>query len=357
MIDLGIVKPGATIYIPFGSYDGGTGATSAASAFVVGDIKIYKDGDATQRASTSGFTATASFDTTTGINLVGINLADNTTANFYEAGSDYFVVVGPITIDAQTVELPLAHFTIGYPGAILNTTIATLASQTSFTLEDASLLADVYTGCTILVHQLDSAVDLAIGLISAYTVTTKTVTLAADPGGHTMAAGDNVSIFMPNDIWRWRGTDVATPTTAGVPEVDVTFVSGTAQTAGDIPALVTTVDTVVDGIQTDLDNGTDGLGALKTLIDALNDVSLASITTEISDALRTDTLTATPQGAPPTTPTIMEALMTLYDALVHKIDIDSGFKEFYNNGGTVIWKKALSDDASNYVEAESETGP
>lgn len=34
-------------------------------------------------------------------------------------------------------------------------------------------------------------------------------------------------------------------------------------------ALVTTVDTVVDGIQTDLSNATDGLGALKALIDAV----------------------------------------------------------------------------------------
>lgn len=36
---------------------------------------------------------------------------------------------------------------------------------------------------------------------------------------------------------------------------------------------VTTVDTVVDGIQTDLDNGTDGLGALKTLIDTVDTVA------------------------------------------------------------------------------------
>jgi len=46
--------------------------------------------------------------------------------------------------------------------------------------------------------------------------------------------------------------------------VNTTKVAGTVQTAGDIPALVTTVDTVVDGIQTDLSNGTDGLGAIKS---------------------------------------------------------------------------------------------
>ena len=46
-------------------------------------------------------------------------------------------------------------------------------------------------------------------------------------------------------------------------DVNTIQVGATTQTAGDIPALVTTVDTVVDGIQTDLSNGTDGLGAIK----------------------------------------------------------------------------------------------
>lgn len=47
-------------------------------------------------------------------------------------------------------------------------------------------------------------------------------------------------------------------------DVNTIQVGATTQTAGDIPALVTTVDTVVDGIQTDLSNGTDGLGAIKS---------------------------------------------------------------------------------------------
>ena len=40
------------------------------------------------------------------------------------------------------------------------------------------------------------------------------------------------------DVTQWLGTAAATPTTAGVPEVDVTHVSGTAQTARDIGASV-----------------------------------------------------------------------------------------------------------------------
>lgn len=56
---------------------------------------------------------------------------------------------------------------------------------------------------------------------------------------------------------------VAAEGVAGVPDVNITHVGDTAQTAGDLADLITTVDTVVDGIQTDLSNGTDGLGAIK----------------------------------------------------------------------------------------------
>ena len=47
------------------------------------------------------------------------------------------------------------------------------------------------------------------------------------------------------------------------------------------------IDTVVDGIQTDLSNATDGLGALKALIDALNDLSAAEVNAEVDSALDT----------------------------------------------------------------------
>lgn len=234
MIDLDIVRPGSTIRIPFGSYDGGTGASITASAFVAADIQIYKDGGVTQRASASGITATVDFSGEIGIHTLFIDLSDNTTANFYEAGSEYFVVVGPITIDGQTVRFPTARFIIGYKDAILNTTIATLASQTSFTLEDGSLLANVYRGCTILVHQLDDEFDVAIGYISAYAVTTKTITLSVDPDGHVMVAGDHVAIFMPANVEAWRRELVAVPTVGGVPEVDLTHIGGVAQSAIDL---------------------------------------------------------------------------------------------------------------------------
>jgi hypothetical protein len=48
--------------------------------------------------------------------------------------------------------------------------------------------------------------------------------------------------------------------------------------------------------------------------------------------------------------------MLLYMALRNKLDVTSGFKEVHNNAGTVITKKALSDDGTTYSEAKAESG-
>lgn len=205
MQDLGIVKPGSTLRILFGSYDGGTGASIVASAFVVADIKVFKDGNTTERASTSGFTATVTFSAETGIHLVGIDLADNTTAGFFVAGSEYIVAIGPITIDAQTVNFPIARFIIGYPGAILDTGITSLTSATQFILDNGPSEADVLIGCPVILHDVASRVQFALGVVSDYIVTTKEVFLAATPVGFTPVATDNVSFFMPANVHSLRG--------------------------------------------------------------------------------------------------------------------------------------------------------
>ena len=200
MIALGTVRPGSTIQIPFHTFDSNDPSASViVSAFVAGDIEVYKDGGTTQRASDNGYTLLdtdgINFDGHVGVHGISIDLADNSTANFYEAGSRYFVVIGPITIDGATINFVAATFDIGYPSAILNTTIATLASQTSFTLEDGSANDDAFNGSVLVVHALASAIQLAQGDVDDYTGSSKTITLKTDPGIYTMAVGDSVSIF------------------------------------------------------------------------------------------------------------------------------------------------------------------
>lgn len=199
MIDLGTVKPGSTIRVPFGSYAGATGASSATTGLAVGDVLIFKDGSATERASTAGFTVTADFDSRTGLNLIAIDLSDNTTAGFYAAGSEYIVMIGDVTIDSQTVRFPLARFRIGMQGATLDTTIATLSTQTSFTLAAGPAEDDALNGCVAYIHDVASAAQGGFAQIVDYVGSTRTVTLAAGTT-FTAAATDNISILPPAPV-------------------------------------------------------------------------------------------------------------------------------------------------------------
>ena len=83
---------------------------------------------------------------------------------------------------------------------MVDTTIATLASQISFTLTGGSDDDDAYINCTIVIEDASTATQKAVGLISAYTGATKTVTLKYDPGIFTMAITDKVYILAENAL-------------------------------------------------------------------------------------------------------------------------------------------------------------
>lgn len=223
MIDLGTVRPGTTLYIPFNTFDSNDPSASVTiTGLATTDIEIYKDGSVTQRASDSGYalldTDGIDFDTITGIHGISIDLADNTTAGFYAAGSQYWVVIASITVDAATINFLAATFRIGYPDASLNTTIATLSTQTSFTLTVGPAEDDALNGCIACIHDVASAVQLGFSVISDYTGATKTVTLTAGVT-FTAVATDNISIYPPSNAHWFNALKTVdlplVPTTAG----------------------------------------------------------------------------------------------------------------------------------------------
>ena len=97
-----------------------------------------------------------------------------------------------------------AAWTTGAGGSdrllMVDTTIATLASQTSFTLTAGSADDDAYNNATIVIEDASTATQKAIGLISNYVGSTKMVTLKYDPGIFTMAATDKVYILAENAL-------------------------------------------------------------------------------------------------------------------------------------------------------------
>ncbi len=258
MIDFGIVRPGTILYVPFSSYGGSTGASITLTGLAVTDIEIYKDGSVTQRASDSGYalldTDGIDFDGTTGIHGFSVDLADNATANFYAAGSQYWIIVSSVTVDSQTVNFIAATFQIGYPDAVLNTTIATLASQTSFTLTAGPAEDDALNGCQVVIHDVASAVQVGRAVILDYTGATKTVTLAAGTT-FTAAAGDNIAVLGLAPLQPTtdgRKLDVSTGGEAGVDWANVGSPATTVGLSGTTVKTATDVETDTVDIQSRL---------------------------------------------------------------------------------------------------------
>lgn len=242
MIDLGLVRPGATLRIPFSTFDKDDGSSITMTNFAAADVLVYKDGSTTERASTAGFTATTDFDSKTGKHLIVIDLADDTTADFWKAGSEYLVAIDAVTVDTVTVGGWVARFRIGYAGALFDTSIATLASQTSFTLTAGPAEDNALVGMRAIIHDKASAVQMAAVEINAYTGSTKTVGLAAG-ATFTVAAGDNISIMglsalRPTTVG--RTLDVSSGGEAGIDWANVGTPSTTQNLSG------TTVKTLTD---------------------------------------------------------------------------------------------------------------
>jgi hypothetical protein len=244
---LGDFGYGATIYVPFNTYDA-NGASVTLTGLAVTDIEIYKNGSATQRASDNGYTLLDTdgidFDGITGIHGFSIDTSDNSTAGFFGPGNDYMVVVASVTVDTRTVNF-VKSFSIENRHTaklLLRTTIATLANQTSFTLTAGSADDDAYNGCEILIQDAASTVQKAVGVVLDYTGSTKTVTLLADPAVFTMAATDYVAIYADRSLKPTVPNRTLVVDTAGLADANVVKLgptgSGTAQTARDIGASV-----------------------------------------------------------------------------------------------------------------------
>ena len=97
-----------------------------------------------------------------------------------------------------------AAWTTGAGGSdrllMVDTTIASLSSQTSFTLTSGSGDDDAYNNCTIVIEDAATATQKAVGLISDYTGSTKTVTLKYDPSIFTMATTDKIYILAEGSL-------------------------------------------------------------------------------------------------------------------------------------------------------------
>lgn len=177
-------------------------------------------------------------------------------------------------------------------------------------------------------------------VVSAITVDSQTVSFIAC--AFRIMAAEAVAGKPKVDVDAWLGTAAATPTTAGVPEVDVTHVGGAAQTAGDLAALITTVDDFLDTEIAAIKAKTDNLPAdpadasdVAALIDAL------PTATENADALlKRDMSAVTGESA--------RSPLNALRAIRNKVAISAGTMTVYKeDDSTSAWSAAVTTGSSD----------
>ena len=239
---LGDYAPGSKVFVWFNTFSSNDPSASVTATDLVDtDIVIYKDDSLTQRADTAGMAIDVDVDTFAGVHKFTIDTADNTVNDFWEAGHDYAAVAVGITVDSGAINAVVATFSIANrrtAGQMAQTSIEGLTDQNTFTLTsgEASADDDAYNDCIIVVTDQVTQIQKAVGYISDYTGSTRSVQLYADPlqTNFIMAVGDSVEIFATSAF------------------SNVHTVNRTAQTANDngadLNTLITQVGTAGDGL-------------------------------------------------------------------------------------------------------------
>ena len=98
----------------------------------------------------------------------------------------------------------------------------------------------------------------------------------------------------------------------------------------------------------DLDN-TSGTLAKTTDITGFNDISAADVNTQVSDVMKTDTLTEPGQVAPPVAASMELKIAYVYKFLRNKITNDGSDIEVYNDDGSTVGQTAPVSEAAGKV--------
>jgi len=346
----GFAPPLVFMFSTFSSDD--PSASVANSGIAVTDIEIYKNGVATTRASDAGYvlldTDGIDFDGKVGIGGSSIDIDNDTDAGFFAAGQEYDVVLASITVDAATINFHAGSFSIERAGGALallkgTNSLSDIEGKVDTVQTDLDNATDGLGALKTLIDAVPTVAEIQAeieenGASVIDTIRDQIGTAGAaltDLGGmstgmkseveseandalvaqkldHLVAVADgddpvnNSIIAKLADLgatadWsayvnttdslralRDRG-DAAWITATGF-NTTVPDAAGTAPTAVEIQAeMEENGASVLDTIRDDLDNVTDGLGALKALLDTLvTGVVVKTMNTDVNDAVSVD---------------------------------------------------------------------
>jgi len=268
---LGDFPTGQTIYIPWQTFDSNDPSASVTmTGLALGDIVVFKDGSVTQRSSTTGFTLLdtdgTDFDTRTGLHGISIDTSDNTDAGFFAAGSDYWVAIDSVTVDAGVIRFWAATFSIDNRGLLRPTTVqrtldVTAAGEAGLDLDNTSgtlAAAQIATGAITAAKFAAGAIDaaaIATDAIGSAELAASAVTEIRDAvtgGAYALDTDANGAIRIVDGTGaRELNTNAGAVALVDLVTTLTTYTGNTLQTGDVITAI------------NDLANGTDGLGAIK----------------------------------------------------------------------------------------------
>jgi len=379
-----------------------------------GTISVYKDAsngtafDTTQ--VTTGITNDEDFDGLTGVHTCSIT----TTDAWYETGHDYMVVLSGSTIDTQTVNVVLAHFSIENRFMRGTDSAATAAALTT---HDGKL-DTVDTNVDSILTDTGTTLPARFTGIEGATFDTGTDSLEAvrNRGDAEWVTATGFSTHTAGDIWS-VATRILTASTNfnDISAADVNTQVDTALSDINLDHLMKIgVDTnwattvhldsalghIADvGTTATFDRTSDALEAIRnrgdsewitatgfntvvpdaagvaptaveirqemdansTRLDAdissRSTVTTAQVNAEVVDVLRTDTSVEPTQGAPTATPTMEEMIKYLYFKLRNKGETTSTEDTMYaDNGSTKIMKATISDNGTTFTKSEYVSG-
>lgn len=265
----------ATVYIPFNTFDSNDPSASVTITNLAdADIKVHKDGSATEIV-TDGATVAIDFDSITGNHLITI---DTSVDAAYTTGSEYQVRIEGTTVDGATINAWVGSFSIERSGGALalllevqgatfnnstdsleairdrgdaawttgaggsdrllmvDTTIATLATQVSFTLNAGSADDGAYNNCTIIIEDVATSAQKSLGMVLDYVGSSKTVTLK-EALAFTIATTDKVYILAENSLKSTVANRQLNVAATGETDADIISISGDAPAADNLEAM------------------------------------------------------------------------------------------------------------------------
>ncbi len=257
------------------------------------------------------------------------------------------------TRDAQGTGIP--PFTLaGTPVVSVYKGSGTSASTAGITL---AVDFNSVTGLNNVLIDLSADAFYAIGEDYHAVITTGTVN-SISVVGEVVGHFSIENRFIDANVVQWNGT---APNNLTANRVDCSVGNMAAGSITSVAFAIAAIDAAAIASNA-IGSAEIATSALDAIRDALLDRVLSGNhdTSDTPGALLqvlTDAMSELAQAAPTATPTIAQALMLMYMALRNKLDVDASNKEIHNNTGTVIAKKALTDDGTTYSEAEMTSGP